>query len=73
MVLGISSLVLWYLGLVTGIIGLILGTVAIKKCLPRGPMKGRGMAIAGIVCSIIALAIWLIVLIAVVVAADSGY
>jgi hypothetical protein len=71
MVLGIVSLVIFYLGFVTGIIGLCLGVVAIKKCKPRGPLKGRGMAIAGIVCSIVALALWLIVLIAVAAAAGS--
>lgn len=71
MVLGIVSLVIWYVGIVTGIIGLSLGAVAIKKCKPNGPLKGRGMAIAGIVCSTIALALWLIVIIAVAAAAGS--
>jgi hypothetical protein len=71
MVLGIVSLVIFYLGLVTAIVGLCLGVAAIKKCKPRGPLKGRGMAKAGIICSIIALALWLIVLIAVAAAAGS--
>ena len=64
MVLGIISLVLWYLGIITGIIGLALGASSLKHCQPNGPKKGRGMAIAGITCSIIALSLWLIVLIA---------
>jgi len=64
MVLGIVSLVIWYLGIVTGVIGLVLGASSLKHCQPNGPKKGRGMAIAGITCSIIALSIWLIVLIA---------
>ncbi len=71
MVLGIVSLVIFYLGLVTAIVGLCLGVVSIKKCKPRGSLKGRGMAIAGIVCSIIALALWIIVLIAVAAVAGS--
>jgi hypothetical protein len=70
MVLGIISLVLWYLGIVTGIIGLILGASSLKHCQPNGPKKGRGMAVAGITCSIIALSLWLIVLIAVGAAAS---
>jgi len=62
MVLGIVSLVIWYLGIVTGIVGLILGATSLKHCQPNGPKKGRGMAVAGITCSIIALSLWLIVL-----------
>jgi hypothetical protein len=66
MVLGICSLVLCYVGLVTGIIGLILGATSLKDCAPRGQLRGRGMAISGIVCSIIALGFWLVVIIAVI-------
>lgn len=65
MVLGILSLVLWYFGIVTGIIGLVLGASSLKQCQPNGPKNGRGMAIAGITCSIIALSLWLIVLLAI--------
>lgn len=71
MVLGIVSLVLWYVGIVTGIVGLCLGVVALKKVQPNGPQKGRGMAIAGISCSIVALSLWLIVLIAFAVVSGS--
>lgn len=52
MVLGIISILvvcfIWPVGLILGIIGLILGAVALKKQTP-----GKGMAIAGLVCSII--------------------
>ena len=65
MVLGILSLVLWWFGIITGIIGLVLGTSSLKHCQPNGPKNGRGMAIAGITCSIIALSLWVIVLLAV--------
>jgi hypothetical protein len=60
MVLGIVSLVLWYVGIVTGIVSICLAVPALKKCAPNGPDKGRNMAIAGLVCSIVALSIWLI-------------
>ena len=53
MVLGIVALCLgccfWYISLPLAIVGVILGFVGIKR-------PGKGMAIAGIVCSIIALA-----------------
>lgn len=65
MILGILSLVLWWFGIITGIIGLVLGASSLKQCQPNGPKNGRGMAIAGITCSIIALSLWLIVLLAV--------
>jgi hypothetical protein len=71
MVLGIVSLVLWWLGIITGIIGLALGATSLKHCLPRGAKRGRGMAIAGIVCSIIALAFWGLILIAAAIASNS--
>ena len=64
MVLGILSLVLWWFGIITGIIGLALGASSLKHCRPNGPKNGRGMAIAGITCSIIALSLWLILLLA---------
>ena len=73
MVLGICSLVVWYAGIVTGIIGLALGLSSLKHVQPRGPKRGRGMAIAGITCSIIALVLWILVIILVaVVASHSG-
>ena len=64
MVLGIVSLVLFLFGIVTGIIGLVLGASSLKHCQPRGPKRGRGMAIAGITLSLIALGLWLIILLA---------
>jgi len=54
MVLGIASLLLPFAGIVTAIIGLILGFMANKK--QRDAGFPSGMAIAGIVCSIITLA-----------------
>lgn len=59
MVLGIVSVVLmcWpYISIPTAIVGLILGALGSKKT------AGRGMAIAGLVCSLITLAIDIIIL-----------
>lgn len=59
MVLGIISLVLfclWYLSIPCAIIGLSLGLVANGKA-KRGEGGGGGMAKAGIICTIIALAL----------------
>lgn len=64
MVLGIVSLVLfcvWYLAIPCAIVGVILGAVAINKAKMVGAKNG--MATAGIVCSVIAIAIALILII----------
>lgn len=58
MVCGILSILcccVWYLGLVLSIVGLVLSIIALRQHKP-----GRGMAIAGIVCSAIGLGIGLI-------------
>ena len=71
MVLGIVSLITWVFGIVTAIVGLVLGAVAVKRCLPRGPKRGRGMAIAGITCSIVTLSLWSLIIVIGVAAAGS--
>ena len=71
MVLGIVSLVIFYFGIVTGIVSICLAVPALKKCEPEGPDKGRKMAIAGLVCSIVALSIWALVILIAVIASSS--
>ena len=73
MVLGIVSLITFcwfYIAIPCAIVSLILGTVSIKK-----QERGKGMAIAGIVTSAIALVIAIIVIILVIagVAASEPY
>ena len=61
MVLGIISVVLFcipYICIPCGLIGLILGGVALATKKP-----GKGMAIAGLVCSILGIAVYVICLI----------
>ncbi len=72
MVLGIVSLALWcfiYLAIPCAIIGLILSAIGMKKAKDVG-MK-NGMAVAGIVCSAIALGILVIIWIIGMMAAAS--
>lgn len=62
LVLGIVSLVMfciWYITLPCGIVGLILGIVAMNKAKAVG-MK-NGMAVAGLVCSCIALGLMIMI------------
>ncbi len=58
MVCGILSIVcccVWYVGLVLGIVGLVLSIISVRQHRP-----GKGMAIAGIICSSIGLGIGLL-------------
>lgn len=66
MVLGILSLVFcWvpFLGLILSLIGLPLGVSGMRMFAPGTPGGGRGMAIAGLVTSIIGLILGLIMVI----------
>jgi hypothetical protein len=61
MVLGILALVTYYGAFVFGVLAIIFGAIALKRIRENPEFKGRGMAIAGIVCGIVALAAMLIV------------
>tara|TARA_Y100001935_G_scaffold127041_1_gene105343 strand:- start:373 stop:819 length:447 start_codon:yes stop_codon:yes gene_type:complete len=68
MVLGIVGLVfalapcMHMIGLIVGVVGLILSAISMKKC-NAGQADGKGMAIAGLATSIIAV-VWAIYMIA---------
>ena len=62
MVLGICSLVFPFFGVVTAVIGLILGIVATSKQKAAG--ASSGMAVAGIICSVIGLVANIILIVA---------
>lgn len=51
--LGILSIVIPYLGVVLGIIGIVMGTKALRE----PGETGRGLAVAGRVCSIVGVCI----------------
>lgn len=66
LVLGIVGIFLsWITLMIPSILGIVFGGVAIKQCNDKG-LNGRGMAIGGLVCSIIIVAIFVIMLIAAV-------
>lgn len=49
LILGILSIVIPYVGIILGIIGIVMATKALRE--PGEP--GRGLAVAGRVCSIV--------------------
>ena len=64
MVLGILSILSLYpvLGFPCNLIGIITSSVALKQIKRNPPQHGRGMALAGLVCSIISAVIALLVI-----------
>lgn len=68
--LAIASLVLgiigvfasWFTVMIPSILGLIFGAVALKQCKERN-LNGRGLALAGFICSIVVMVICLIMFI----------
>jgi len=66
LVLGICSLVLFWipwLGFLLGILAIIFGGVSTSQIRKDPGLGGRGMAVAGLVCGIIGVAIWVILII----------
>ncbi|WP_163971180.1 DUF4190 domain-containing protein [Oceanobacillus halotolerans] len=53
LILGILSIVIPYIGLVLGIIGIVLGTKGLREIDNHANQTGRGIAVAGRVCSIV--------------------
>ena len=66
LVIGIISLVSFYIPFIYSIVGLILGIVSIKKNKP-----GRGQAIAGIICSSIAILLSILFIVIMVSSANT--
>lgn len=67
MVLGILSIVVPYIGFIIGIVGIVFSSLSLKEIRKTGE-QGRGMAIAGMVCSIIGTVIYAIILFLLVIA-----
>ncbi|MFS0671832.1 DUF4190 domain-containing protein [Ornithinibacillus sp. 179-J 7C1 HS] len=65
LVLGILSIVIPYVGLILGIIGIILSNSSLKEIVVTNE-GGRGLAIAGRVTSIIGVAIYGILLVLII-------
>ena len=63
LVLGILSLVIPWLGLILGIIGIVFYVKA-KKALKVTQEKGSGIALAGLICSIIGILLQALTIIA---------
>jgi hypothetical protein len=61
MVLGILALITFYGAFVFGVLAIVFGAIALKRLRDNPGQKGRGMAIAGLICGIVALVAMLIV------------
>ena len=75
LVLGIISLLITYLGFISAIIGIILSRMATKEIEERGE-KGSGLALGGLITSIVGIVLQLIIIIGTTILANlitSGY
>lgn len=71
MVLGILSLITPYLGLAMGIVGLCLAANGLKRTkYNRSQYRGIGMLKAGLICSIVALGLWVLAVFAWIIGAS---
>ncbi len=66
MVLGISSLVLWFVGFILAVLAIIFGAIGLKR------KRGRGFAITGLVTGIIGLIVSIGILISVTIVSYNG-
>lgn len=62
LVLGLSSFLLFALGFVSALLGIVLGLLALQECEPNGPKQGRPLATTGILCALGAIAMWFVLL-----------
>ncbi|GKU78166.1 DUF4190 domain-containing protein [Paenibacillus sp. L3-i20] len=62
LVLGICSLVIPYIGFLPGIVGFILSILSLKE-IKKSNEQGRGLAIAGLVTSIIGSLLWIVIVV----------
>lgn len=66
LVLGICSIVLPYIGVLIGIVGIIISSMSLKEIKATNE-QGRGMTLAGLICSIIGTLIWGAILLFVII------
>ena len=62
LVCGILGIVIPYVGLVLALLGIVFGGVGISQTGKNPNLGGRGMAITGLVCGIIAIAFWVLMI-----------
>lgn len=67
LVLGICSIIIPYIGFLPGIVGIILGALSLKEIKLSGE-QGRGLALGGLICSIIGTILWGIILLLIILA-----
>lgn len=70
--LGILSILLPYIGLILGIIGLVLSSKSIKE-INHSNENGRGLAISGKVCSIVGISLHGLLILLMILAISSYY
>nr|WP_253286687.1 DUF4190 domain-containing protein [Virgibacillus sp. MSJ-26] len=66
MTLGILSLLIPFIGIITAIIGIVISIISFKE-IERKAETGKGLAISGLICSIIGIILQLFIIFALIV------
>jgi hypothetical protein len=67
-VLGILALIIPYVGFLIGIIAIVFASISFKE-IKRNQEQGRGLAVAGLVCGIVATAVYAVIILIALLAA----
>ncbi|MDI4648892.1 DUF4190 domain-containing protein [Cohnella hashimotonis] len=76
LILGIGSIVIPFIGFFLGVVGIIVSAISLKEIRVRGE-QGSGMAVAGLVCSIVGTVLYFVIILLIIIfafaATDNNY
>lgn len=76
LILGIGAIVIPFIGFFLGVVGIIVSAISLKEIRVRGE-RGSGMAVAGLVCSIVGTVLYFVILALILIfafaATDNNY
>ncbi|MDG0809361.1 DUF4190 domain-containing protein [Cohnella rhizosphaerae] len=76
LILGIASIVIPFIGFFLGVVGIIVSAISLKEIRVRGE-QGSGMAVAGLICSIVGTVLYFVILALILIfafaATDNNY
>ncbi|MFC3798737.1 DUF4190 domain-containing protein [Cohnella sp. GCM10012308] len=71
LILGIGSIVIPFIGFFLGVVGIIVSAISLKEIRVRGE-QGSGMAIAGLICSIVGTVLYFVIILLIIIFAIAG-
>ncbi|MDG0794766.1 DUF4190 domain-containing protein [Cohnella ginsengisoli] len=71
LILGIGSIVIPFIGFFLGVVGIIVSAISLKEIRVRGE-QGSGMAVAGLICSIVGTVLYFVIIALIIIFAIAG-